>query len=167
MQSQTLQENWYTTAADVAAMSKQELQQLKVPVRLWAVLRLLLAGEQQQGSQDAGLAAYDALDAAGSGSNSQTAGAPALQALAGPNGRSAASQQRQRAMQLSFPNDIMQRRMPRNINDQAPARPQEGYVRVRAPAVAAAAVRAPFALKVSECLQAELYASTPAPFAVL
>lgn len=113
LQADRLKGDWYSTAGDVAAMSKQELQHTRIPVKLWAVLKSMVV-EGVRGSTTASTAATT-----GTATSTSTAAAAALEASAAAEAGAAVLQQAQQQQALVevdvLPADIMKRRMPQNI----------------------------------------------------
>lgn len=129
-QTQHLQANWYATAGDVARMSREELQQTRLPVKLWSLLRARLAAEppqlaprKQPAAVEPSLEPMSALSSlpppappAGGGASQRSEASAA--ACAGAQAQLLAQQQLLQGADVPWevlPADIMQRRMPRNL----------------------------------------------------
>lgn len=106
LQGEHLRNNWYSTAGHVAVMSKQELQQLQVPVKLWAVIKAMVAGDGKATAGHADTAAAADMEAR------------AAAALAGNTAEASAAQQLgpQLGHAAALPANIMDRRMPANLS---------------------------------------------------
>jgi hypothetical protein len=126
-----LAQNWYAVAGDVAAMSREEVLSMRLPVKVWAKLKALLAAEDEASPL-----------AAASSASVLTAAAEADMAAASTAMSSVAAEAAAAAAQ-QLPPDIMQRRMPRNLSGAGAVGPPHVRVR-RAPAAATEA----YALKV-------------------
>lgn len=115
---------------------------MRVPVKLWASLRALLAAD----GSDAAAPAADEVQAHASASHAASVDAiAASRELLVPCSSSSSST---RSRDGALPDDIMQRRMPRNLYGATAARPAPVTVRLAAPRAT------PYALKVWACCRA-------------
>ncbi|WIA30518.1 hypothetical protein OEZ86_000602 [Tetradesmus obliquus] len=112
--SEQLRSNWYSTAGDVAQMSKEELQQMQIPVRVWAMVKAMVAADSAAAAAASAAAADSLEDRASSELAATTAAGSAAVELQQGDATGEVDATTSAAGQELHP-DIMQRRMPRNF----------------------------------------------------